>query len=1206
MYIKQIIIQGFKSYKEQTEIERFSPGLNVIVGRNGSGKSNFFAAIRFVLSDAYTQMSREERNALLHEGSGTAVQSAYVEVIFDNSDGRFPNNKPELILRRTIGHKKDEYSLDRKNTTRTDVMNMLESAGFSRSNPYYIVPQGRVTTLTNMKDPERLSLLKEVAGTQVYENRRTESLKSMQQAENMQSKVDVLLSNVDERLSQLEEEKEELRKFQERDREQRCLRYTLLNREQQKCEQDIEKANLSRTTGVEQTEQQSEELDNYDQGITQLERDINRAKQTLELRTIEKRQLVGERKTAQQHKAEVELDVDRLSAGFSSAQQAQAKLQADLKSIQGLIQTRENDLAKMMPKFDQAVKQEADIQSQLDDVQIQQQRLQRKRGNADRFANKAARDKHLQEELNKCFMQLSQSKANRMQLDDDLNEMKKTIATTEKDLTKTQSRLDSRSNDLKALDVELAEADKTLTDLQDQRRVKQREQNLSRSKTQQAREDLQEAENIVSNLTDRDTWKGIKTVRKMANEGMEGIHGMVGELFEVNPNYKTAVEVIGGNSLFSVIVENDDVSTKIVSHLTKNKAGRVTFFPLNRISPKEGSMPNAQDAVSMLSKLKYAEDYEPAMSHVFGRTVICPNLQVASQYARSHGVSAITSQGDRADKKGALTGGYIDTRRSRISAIHEESKARREYESVMEGLESLQEELDTLTQEITKATGEVQKLKQRREAYVKGTFGLQHEIKNQSTDLQRLRNEEKEKAKQKEQQVAAERHLNNDQQAFEEEMKQDFKKALTTQEERTLETLGSQIRDLQKTVQGLTAKRSELEAEVSGVQQQLDENLRPQLARLKAQGVEAELEGEGGGNVNSQLKERQRDLKRVTKELNDVTKQLAKADENLEQSNQNLANLEQEKSKAEQRRDELIRTINEHKTNMERQMQQKATATKALADINRQIRDLGVLPEEAFRKYQKWEAKRLEDRWTKVTKELKQFKSVNKKAFEQFSNFAKQRNDLQTRRDGLDTSKDSIQVLIDHLDRKKDEAIERTFKQVSREFATVFENLVPAGKGRLIIQRKSDRQARQEDEDDSDEEQRNTVENYTGVGISVSFNSKHDEQQRIQQLSGGQKSLCALALVFAIQRCDPAPFYLFDEIDANLDAQYRTAVAKMLEDLSTAGEGGGQFICTTFRPEMLQVAEKCYGVSFSNKTSSVDVVSYDDAMSFVENTQMAR
>ncbi|KAK3045166.1 hypothetical protein LTS18_014419, partial [Coniosporium uncinatum] len=236
MHIKQLIIQGFKSYKDQTVIEPFSPKHNVIVGRNGSGKSNFFAAIRFVLSDAYTQMGREERQALLHEGSGSAVMSAYVEIIFDNSDERFPTGKPELVLRRTIGVKKDEYSLDRKNATKSDVMNLLESAGFSRSNPYYIVPQGRVTTLTNMRDPERLSLLKEVAGTQVYEARRQESLKIMQDTDNKRGKIDSLMGYIGERLGELESEMEDLRQYQDKDRERKCLEYAIYNREQQEIQ----------------------------------------------------------------------------------------------------------------------------------------------------------------------------------------------------------------------------------------------------------------------------------------------------------------------------------------------------------------------------------------------------------------------------------------------------------------------------------------------------------------------------------------------------------------------------------------------------------------------------------------------------------------------------------------------------------------------------------------------------------------------------------------------------------------------------------------------------------------------------------------------------------------------------------------------------------------------------------------------------------
>src|ERR1700761_1346628 len=367
MHIKQIIIQGFKSYKDQTVIEPFSPKTNIIVGRNGAGKSNFFAAIRFVLSDAYTQMGREERQALLHEGSGSAVMSAYVEVIFDNSDERFPTGKPELVLRRTIGLKKDEYSLDRKNATKSDVMNLLESAGFSRSNPYYIVPQGRVTTLTNMKDGERLSLLKEVAGTQVYEARRTESLKIMQETDNKRSKIDDLLRYIEERLEELEEEKEELKKYQEKDREHRCLQYTLLHREQQEYQRALHAIDSQRTAGVDETDSSRQALDQYEQDIEALESQLIEMKQKLDFSQLEKQQLDEDRREAQREKAKIELELQALTAGQSAAHNAKAKHDRELQQVKQLIGQREQELNRLMPSFNDTRDKETAVRSQLDE-----------------------------------------------------------------------------------------------------------------------------------------------------------------------------------------------------------------------------------------------------------------------------------------------------------------------------------------------------------------------------------------------------------------------------------------------------------------------------------------------------------------------------------------------------------------------------------------------------------------------------------------------------------------------------------------------------------------------------------------------------------------------------------------------------------------------------------------------------------------------
>ena len=157
----------------------------------------------------------------------TNTYSAYVEIVFDNSDGRVPTGKSETILRRTIGAKKDDYTLDRKSTNKGEVMSLLESAGFSKSNPFFIVPQGRVTALTNQKDPERLELLKEIAGTRVYEDKRAESVRIMEETDQKRAKIDEALAGIDERLAELEEEKEELKQYREADRSRRCLAYAI-------------------------------------------------------------------------------------------------------------------------------------------------------------------------------------------------------------------------------------------------------------------------------------------------------------------------------------------------------------------------------------------------------------------------------------------------------------------------------------------------------------------------------------------------------------------------------------------------------------------------------------------------------------------------------------------------------------------------------------------------------------------------------------------------------------------------------------------------------------------------------------------------------------------------------------------------------------------------------------------------------------------
>ncbi|KLJ11542.1 chromosome segregation protein sudA [Blastomyces silverae] len=1195
MYIKQIIIQGFKSYKDQTVIEPFSPKHNVIVGRNGSGKSNFFAAIRFVLSDAYTHMGREERQALLHEGSGSAVMSAYVEIIFDNSDERFPTGRKELILRRTIGTKKDEYTLDRKNATKADVMNLLESAGFSRSNPYYIVPQGRVTTLTNMKDSERLVLLKEVAGTQVYEARRAESLKIMNETNNKRAKIDESLDYINERLAELEEEKDELKNYQEKDRERRCLEYTIYSREQTEIASALESIEGQRQTGVEDTDANRNRFIQGENDIAQIDAEISELKQSMELLKVEKAQMEEDRRDVSRALAQAELQAKSLSEGQSAAQRAKARRDANLKAVQTAIKEREKELSKLLPEFEAKKQQEETVKAKLDEAETARQRLYAKQGRNSKFRNKAERDKWLQREIQDTYMSLSTVKAVRMQTEEEITGLENDIALLEPEAERLRKQLDGRGDAIQSMEQEVQGAKDERDRLMDQRKELWREEARLDSIISNASQELDRAERNLSHMMDHNTSRGLAAVRRIKRQlNLEGVYGTVAELLDVNERYRTAVEVTAGQSLFHYVVDTDETATKVMEILQKEKLGRVTFMPLNRLKPKPANVPRASDTIPIIEKLVYDKTYEKAFQQIFGKTIICPNLQVAAQYARSHGVNAITPEGDRSDKRGALTGGFHDSRQSRLEGLKVVTKWRDEVESKRNRGIEIRRELEKMDQLITKAVGELQKLEQRRQQFHGSNIPLRQEIKSKRDMLQNRTETLESKRRALRNMETNVKALGDQISAHEEELSTHFEKALTNAGEARLESLNSTVQELRSQHSELSSSRSELETSKSVIEAELRENLNPKLDQLIGHELEA-----GDESTQGNLKESQREIERLNKSLGSLDRRLRKLEESMEKGSAEMSQLEQRKADVKRDMEDLAKSIEKHQRRMEKSMQKKAALTKQAAECSANIRDLGVLPDDAFTKFKNTDSNTVVKRLHKVNEALKKYSHVNKQAFEQYNGFTKQRETLTKRREELDSSQKSIEELITVLDHRKDAAIELTFKQVSREFAQIFEKLVPAGRGRLIIQRKTDRAQQPGDELDSDEEEaRNSVENYVGVGISVSFNSKHDDQQRIQQLSGGQKSLCALALVFAIQACDPAPFYLFDEIDANLDAQYRTSVAQMLKSISE--ETNGQFICTTFRPEMLLVAEKCYGVSFRSKASTIDVVSRDEALKFVE------
>ncbi|XP_052205645.1 structural maintenance of chromosomes protein 3 isoform X2 [Diospyros lotus] len=1199
MHIKQVIIEGFKSYREQVATEHFSPKVNCVVGANGSGKSNFFHAIRFVISDLFQNLRSEDRHALLHEGAGHQVLSAFVEIVFDNSDNRIPVEKEEVRLRRTIGLKKDEYFLDGKHITKTEVMNLLESAGFSRSNPYYVVQQGKIASLTLMKDSERLDLLKEIGGTRVYEERRRESLKIMQDTGNKRKQIIQVVQYLDERLKELDEEREELKKYQQLDRQRKSLEYTIYDKEINDARQklmEVEEARnkVSETStkmynSVLDSHEKSKELDKTFKDLTKEVQSLNKEKDAIEQQRTE----------AIKKHAQLELDVKDLQEKISGNVRAKEDAVKQLEILQKEIQDSTEELNKIKPLYNNQVREEEEITRGIMDREKKLSILYQKQGRATQFANKAARDKWLQKEIDEYervltsnLMQEGKIKAEIQQLNAGMQEQDAYIERRKTEMTNLESLISQYRggfNQYKSQRDMLQEERKSLWG---------KESELS-GEIDQLKTEVVKAEKSLDHATPGDIRRGLNSVKRICREyNIPGVFGPIIELLDCEEKLFTAVEVTAGNSLFHVVVETDEISTQIIRHLNALKGGRVTFIPLNRVKAPNVKYPDSKDVTPLLNKVHHATVYKPAFAQVFARTVVCRNLDVATKVARTNGLDCITLEGDQVSKKGGMTGGFYDCRRSKLKFMNVIRQNMKSINTTEDELEKVRLKLQEIDQRITELVAEQQK-NDAKLAHDKSELEqLKQDIANAKKQKESLS-----KGLEKKEKLLANVETQIGQLKANIAMKQDemgteLVDHLTSEEKDLLSRLNPEITELKEKLIACRANRIETETRKA----ELETNLSTNLVRRKQELEAVKLSGETDQLV-TEAEVKNLELKDARLLVDDLTQQLKRICDNIDDYTKQLRRIKDEKNKLKTLEENYQRTLQDEAKELEQLLSKRNILLAKQEEYSKKIRELGPLSSDAFEIYKRRSIKELQKMLHKCNEQLQQFSHVNKKALDQYVNFTEQREELQNRQAELDAGDEKIKELISVLDQRKDESIERTFKGVAKHFREVFSELVQGGHGFLVMMKKKDGDHGDDDQDEdvpraADMEGR--VEKYIGVKVKVSFTGQ-GETQSMKQLSGGQKTVVALALIFAIQRCDPAPFYLFDEIDAALDPQYRTAVGNMIRRM--ADMANTQFITTTFRPELVKVADKIYGVTHKNRVSHVDVVTKEEALDFIEHDQ---
>jgi structural maintenance of chromosome 3 (chondroitin sulfate proteoglycan 6) len=934
-------------------MEPFSPKCNVVVGRNGSGKSNFFAAVRFVLGDDYYLLSREQRQNLLHEGSGSAVMSAYVEVCFDNSEDRFQTGKPEFYLRRTIGAKKDEYSVNRKNATKAEVQQILESAGFSRSNPYYIVPQGRISDLTRMGDVARLKLLKEISGSNVYETRRADSLKLLTDTDNKCRNTDSLVATINERLDELEGEKEELEAWSKNDKERRSLMYTMKSREEADLEARIENLAMLEDQGRDTKENNEAVFQKTEADIAQIESDIAKLRDELVVLGEDRVQYESDRKSATLKKAKVELELKGLQDGQSGAEKAKRARDEQIKATQRQIQDRQAELKRILPQYTAKQEEEAAVAEQLRESEAHRKRLEEKQGRTAFYTNKRQRDDALRENIDQTNEDLSRKKAVLMSTNEEIGALQSDIKRLEEEIKELRSTIEGEGDASVDLAAKVEQAKDVHKALDDEQKNLAREQNKVITQLRTAEEELRKADHSCSRLLDRGTSAGLDALRRYQREGaLPGVHGTIADLLEIPEQYQTVVENAAEGAMFNVVVDNDDVSTKLIDRLIKDKSGRLTFIPLNRIHAPNINLPTRSDMQPLLPRLRYDNRYEAAIKHVFAKIVICPSLDACKSNSREFNVRAYTPDGDNASRKGQYRGGYHDPSKSKLVAYRKLVECRTLVEKLHQRREDLDREAQQKRQQITAAQSEVLRREHARKQGEDSFEPMREELRVKHNALKDTRNDLAQKQKTARDLQSAINQLGAQQDDWEKEIKSDFKKALSRDEEQMLVTLTMTVRDLMRQVARVKEERTALETQKVQAELDLNDNLQPLLDNLSAQqgGVS------GANSQSTRLRDCKRALDTVNQTIATIDQQINETDDQIENLRSQLIKLEESKAEKEASNGKLAKVMEKHESLLARKDTDRSRFKAQLEEVRKDIRNLGTLPEDVDRKYSRWDA----------------------------------------------------------------------------------------------------------------------------------------------------------------------------------------------------------------------------------------------------------
>ncbi len=1183
MHLNSIKIRGFKSFAEEIELT-LEPGITTIVGPNGCGKSNVSDAIRWVLGE---QSARGLRCAsmrdLLFNGGANFAPAQKTEVALRFSNGHPSNGHPDTptqdtpklafaspeieVSRHLTRGGESRYLINQNPCRLRDISELFMDTGIG-VDAYSVMEQSKIDLILNVRPEERRFLFEEVAGITKSKHRKKTALRKLEQTEQNLARINDVIQELQRETEELKEQAEQARHYNTQQAQLKQLELELAHREYDKLRIDYDQAQtdldevLATVAGASETLKAAEErIENSTNRRSELDAAIREGQ--VALREIEsqieqiERQIVlhkerqlniqRQRERALQTLESLKAQQTGILAQQRERNQEYQKLEASCKIEGSRLTARQQLLTELAGRISAAKDSVQEAQDALQEITTELTERERERLAIEhKLTSNAGNLNRIKENKAALAAELSTASDTRDEVQYAETQLKAALVQIETEKNQVEIDFSENQDALRKIEAEIRDLQNTLG------------ANVSRLKS------LQELQSAYEGY-----YTGVRAIMQAKthySDQFQGVCGVVAELLTTDTQYEVAIEVALGSAIQNVITETAEDAQKGIAFLKQHRAGRVTFLPLDILRGRrfnDDKLLNQPGVIGIAEELiDYDAKYEIAMQHLLGNTLVIEDLDSAIALTRQFRLSArlVTLDGEVINTSGAITGGHTSQRQS--------------------GLLSRSRELETLEDEIGRLTQSSNKKDEKRKAYAAAIANLQKTRQTLTAQWQDKRVEKASLTKDLEQANLQVTRLEHQLAALEVENRElDTAVAASREEQQTLET----------EIQALTQKSSRTQRWIERMSEQIEsENRKHTEVASTCQEMEVFLAGqrqklEGLASELQTLKETQQRTAKDIAEQQEIinTDEQRKSDlvEQVAAAQREFLRLEGDRAEAESHVDELTeererllqevevlqKEMRATRRNFEKQNRARHKLEVATTQLEMRIKSVSTRIHDKYEvsidelppimnNEQAMDEIDLLDNIEKLKAEISGMGAVNLKAIEIYEERKKRHDLLISQRADVEQSLQSTYQVIQKINQTSKELFLETFEQVQTNFQEVFTELFGGGETELLLTDPS---------------------NVLDSGIDIIARPPGKRPQSITQLSGGERSLVAIGLLFAVFKIKPSPFCVLDEVDAALDE----ANILRFTNLIRAYAENTQFVIITHNRRTMEIADVMYGVT---------------------------